>query len=526
MSQPIQRTFDRSSGFRPAVMLVLAAVLFAAPASWSAEIVKVRVGNHPTFTRIVFELDGSAGYRVERKDGASPPQLVVTLDAGSKARSFQWKSAGITKVELTPGTDSSVARISLRKPGLRLKEMILANPSRIVIDVMREQPVVAASTEAKPTPEAKPSAPVEPKIAPVAQTPAPKTAPVAKTPAPKIVPVAKTSAPKITPVAKTPAPKITPVAKTPAPKITRVVKTPAPKIAPVAEVPAPKIAPVAEVPAPKVAPVAKTPVAPKPILRKPKLAKPAAPTTPTPTAKTDTASGWMSSPILLGAGVGMLLSVAGVVLLVRRRRPLPNDLDVTAIADAADAADAAPVSLMDTDATSDPMAGLFDDEPEEASSEVMLNTESTETPESTESPAIADVPLDDLFGGAESAPEPMGDVPMTQAMSDLPADPSHVEPPPPPAMASAPGADTDVLRVVHELEGRMAQLETKLEESNEARDRLERQVAAQSEELRVQRAAIARTQRALRTMSRGDEDKATEPALRDGDTQAKTRVVE
>jgi septal ring factor EnvC (AmiA/AmiB activator) len=120
----------------------------------------------------------------------------------------------------------------------------------------------------------------------------------------------------------------------------------------------------------------------------------------------------------------------------------------------------------------------------------------------------------------------MGDATMTQAMSDLPADPSQVEPPPPPAMASAPAPDTDVLRVVHELESRMAKLETKLEESNEARDRLERQVAAQSEELRVQRAAIARTQRALRTMSRGDEDKATEPALRDGDTQAKTRVVE
>ena len=53
--------------------------------------------------------------------------------------------------------------------------------------------------------------------------------------------------------------------------------------------------------------------------------------------------------------------------------------------------------------------------------------------------------------------------------------------------------------------------------------RLERQVAAQSEELRVQRAAIARTQRALRTLSRGEEEKATEPALRD-DAQAKTRI--
>ena len=47
-------------------------------------------------------------------------------------------------------------------------------------------------------------------------------------------------------------------------------------------------------------------------------------------------------------------------------------------------------------------------------------------------------------------------------------------------------------------------------------EQLERQVAAQTEELRVQRAAIARTQRAVRSMSRGsDEDAATEPAPRD-----------
>jgi len=79
-------------------------------------------------------------------------------------------------------------------------------------------------------------------------------------------------------------------------------------------------------------------------------------------------------------------------------------------------------------------------------------------------------------------------------------------------------------RIVRELQSRMAALETKLEEANEARERLERQVAAQSEELRVQRAAIARTQRALRSMSRSDDDKASEPALRDGETQMKTRV--
>ena len=65
------------------------------------------------------------------------------------------------------------------------------------------------------------------------------------------------------------------------------------------------------------------------------------------------------------------------------------------------------------------------------------------------------------------------------------------------------------------LERRVAQLETRLDESVDARERLERQVAAQSEELRVQRAAIARTQRALRSLNRGVEEQATVPALRE-----------
>lgn len=75
-------------------------------------------------------------------------------------------------------------------------------------------------------------------------------------------------------------------------------------------------------------------------------------------------------------------------------------------------------------------------------------------------------------------------------------------------------ADSELASMVQELMTRLGTLETRLEESNEARERLESQVAAQSEELRVQRAAIARTQRALRSLSRTDEDQATEPALR------------
>ena len=81
--------------------------------------------------------------------------------------------------------------------------------------------------------------------------------------------------------------------------------------------------------------------------------------------------------------------------------------------------------------------------------------------------------------------------------------------------AGVAGAGGDITRLVRELERRVAQIETRLDESVDARERLERQVAAQSEELRVQRAAIARTQRALRGLNRSDEEQATEPALRD-----------
>jgi septal ring factor EnvC (AmiA/AmiB activator) len=73
--------------------------------------------------------------------------------------------------------------------------------------------------------------------------------------------------------------------------------------------------------------------------------------------------------------------------------------------------------------------------------------------------------------------------------------------------------ESDLMQIVQEMQRRMAHLESRLDESNAARERLERQVAAQSEELRVQRAAIARTQRALRGLTRSEEE-ATEPALR------------
>jgi septal ring factor EnvC (AmiA/AmiB activator) len=81
------------------------------------------------------------------------------------------------------------------------------------------------------------------------------------------------------------------------------------------------------------------------------------------------------------------------------------------------------------------------------------------------------------------------------------------------------GAGSDeITQMFKEMQRRVAALEGRIDELVDARDRLERQVAAQTEELRVQRAAIARTQRAVRNLARPEEandDEPTEPALRD-----------
>jgi hypothetical protein len=96
----------------------------------------------------------------------------------------------------------------------------------------------------------------------------------------------------------------------------------------------------------------------------------------------------------------------------------------------------------------------------------------------------------------EPAEEPQGEL-ATVPPEEAPEAPPTVEP------AAGPGASP-------ELEERFAQLEQRLTEVVEVNDRLSRQVAAQTEELRVQRAAIARTQRVLRDLSRSSEE-PTEP---------------
>jgi hypothetical protein len=131
-------------------------LLVAALPAMAAEIIEVRVGKHPEFTRVVFELDRAAGYRIERSDPSSESAgLVVSLEATSAPMVIDSSKSLIEQVAIEPAGSRSVARVRLSKGGLRLKEMILTNPPRIVLDVLNDQAVVARETAPAPVePEA------------------------------------------------------------------------------------------------------------------------------------------------------------------------------------------------------------------------------------------------------------------------------------------------------------------------------------------------------------------------------------
>ena len=129
--------------FVPCLVWALVAV---APA-WSAELVEIRIGEHPAFTRVVFEFDAPTGYRIERRaKGAAATAIVVTLDAASRARSIASSSPGVEAVWVEEGFERAVVHIIARKPGLPIKEMILTDPPRIVLDLM----IAAAAPVAAP----------------------------------------------------------------------------------------------------------------------------------------------------------------------------------------------------------------------------------------------------------------------------------------------------------------------------------------------------------------------------------------
>ena len=126
--------------------VALGSLLLAAPAlpnSQSAAIVQVRVGKHPTYTRVVFELDEAVDYRI--RPMGEGREIVVDLEAGSGRRVMTSRSDLVESVSVQPEGGGSVARIRLRAGPVHVTEMLLSDPPRIVLDLRADTPATAAS---------------------------------------------------------------------------------------------------------------------------------------------------------------------------------------------------------------------------------------------------------------------------------------------------------------------------------------------------------------------------------------------
>ncbi|MBJ19010.1 MAG: hypothetical protein CL933_06235 [Deltaproteobacteria bacterium] len=468
-------------------------LLASALPAWAAEIVEVRVGRHPAFTRVVFELDRAAGYRIERSDpSADVVELIVSLEAASIPHNIKSGKLLIEQVDVEPLGSRSVARVRLAKEGLRLKEMILTKPPRIVLDVLKDPgktPFVAQ--ESPPEPSQAPGDEAFDEI--VAKIPIDPAPPIVVQKEP-VVEKASLAEPAV--VAEV----VREEAETFSEDDLRTVADEPSTSTPIEEPEAaPEVAQLAAEPVPvRPAPVAQ----PTP---RPMVAKTSAPR--------DEGGGWMTWA-LVGGGVVLLLLGGGFVM---RRGGASGDAGEYAEGDDAFGSNANEQTGVDENPfsgfTNQEAAGSPSDASDDLATQPMMNEEgatSASSPqglEADEEKESESVIFDD---SEETVMDEMEVISREQVNESLGGSM-------PPAMGAAVAVPEEFQQMVAEMGRRMEALESRCDELVDARDRLERQVAAQTEELRVQRAAIARTQRAVRNLGRpeGEDQEATEPALRD-----------
>lgn len=447
---------------RPAVSgaWLLCSALIAAPGHASS-LKDVRVGPHGEYTRVVLETDGKTSYSLNQGSDA----ITIELQATATPRAVAAKSQQLSWVRVEPQAGGSLVRIELKGPA-RVKQMVLTGPDRIVLDVYG-------------TGEAAPSRPPsKPALAPrEAARAVPAPAPSAE---------AQPAQPRLDEEDK--------LVHEEAEKLLG----PSAETLPGDEVAATEGAPGEE----QAAPEAATPEAAAPAVEQPPLPSPgpaAAPAPPSTKGRKGLLD-WLGDPYILA---GLAIVMAALFVILRRRRPAPKA-----------------------------KAKTVEGPPREEEASAASLFQAPEPPADTEPISVGEAEE-----AAPSVPPPAAEGPAESMPSDEGISPFDFEPPPTepekPEMGRAQGATLSTIASVTstaayettspiatggldlaELERRLALLEQRLEEVIDAKDRLERQVSAQTEELRVQRAAIARTQRVLRTVVRPEDESGSEPVLK------------
>jgi hypothetical protein len=463
-----QSTAQRSS--RVFCFLGAAILLLAAFPAKAANLVDVRIGLHEEYTRVVLETDARAPCWIE---SSGSEELVLRLNASSGARVIASKySAQLVSVAVTPAEIGvSEIRIALRGP-VETEKLVLSTPDRIVLDLRDAGEAGAAPpTDGQLEPsDGQPALPT-PVLEPVAEAiPEPVDAPLASKPD-SLVEV---------PFEPVPAEPLEPALEE-FEESEEVVVVPAhreplePALEEVEEIEEVVAVPAHPEPDPSAVLAAEEAEEPVPAFPESSTLTPRAVVPPPAAAEGGLLDGLptpLDQPLLL-AGLVLALIFVIAFAVVRRRGAAEDEEPITPFAAGE------PFSV-------DEQPGAA--EPQESEEEALPVSSADARQESS----LFDQPVETVEPSDEQQSAPPATDPGEAAVAI-------------PAAPPAPTAEPS-----QELERRLTQLEERLDEMVDAKDRLGRQIAAQTEELRVQRAAIARTQRVLRDLSRpGDE--ATEP---------------
>jgi hypothetical protein len=477
--------------------LPFAVALFAgwAPPASAVRVIDVRVGQHGEFTRIVFDLDGPARYHLEHSEaGAAVPELVVHFDASAQPKVVRTLSKIVDGVRLEARPEGAVARITLRSPDVHAVEETLSSPPRIVIDLRASTPAELAAAKrpaaapretAEPSP---PSASAPPPTPQAAAAPPPPTPAAPRTTAEVIEAQADAAAARLLGEQGAMKPGGGP-----------------PSAGPSAPAEPGTPAPAESAPSPAESASAPPPPAPsdQPELPKEGGNPPGTLGAPPPPPAFAQPPWEQPAPIVIGA----VLIVLGLFVwfIFRRREPeegihagaLPADAFLDRMAAFGDRSEREGEEHREDAEERTEALPLF------AAASASERTVEIPVPEKAES-RHEDSLFEERSRGADK----------TVTTADLER-PSHAlgEREASAGIPPAPHTDESMGRMLRDVEQRLAQIEQRLARDADARERLERQVVAQTEELRVQRAAIARTQRVLRTLSR-PEDLATEPVIK------------
>ena len=107
----------------------------AGPVSTTTGLAKIRVGNHPAFTRVVLEMTGSYEWSMEQPPGAPVRILVPGVGVDVNIRRLDFSSGAVRSVQTIRRANGVEVILVCEPAGVKVRTLTLTDPDRLVVDV-------------------------------------------------------------------------------------------------------------------------------------------------------------------------------------------------------------------------------------------------------------------------------------------------------------------------------------------------------------------------------------------------------